>query len=506
MDKKYKLVLINANQKYKHYGTQVGTAELMRKKAVNVPTALTIIAGLTPDHFEIEIIDEAVSMIDTLPEADLIGITTLTGTIGRVYELSGQFMDKGIPVILGGIHASMSPDESINHADAVVIGEAELIWNKVLEDFESGSLKKFYNSSETFDFKKLPKQRWDLVDMNNYLTVSIQATRGCPYDCEFCGVTKIFGPKRRYRDIEDVVEQIKTLPTNKFIFADDNLTFNKKYARELMEAIKPLNVTWNCQSSIEIAEQDELLELMADAGCEQILIGLESLNDESLKETNKKQNLKKDYYDVIRKVQKHGIFVAGSFIFGLDNDKAEDLQNIVKFTEDAPLPMALITPLASLPGSELTKRLATEDRLVDLPVDMRGSFYPSVKYANFTAEEMFTTYITALRDMFSYDSVMKKAVKLFKDGDFASVKQTYNIPGREKFRISVYLLITFFFSKYKAKRRLFSYLVKLVRNNTLCIERMVFFLIYIEGARNFLIEEIWAKEHEHLTRIREHCN
>ena len=323
-----------------------------------VPLALPTVATLTPDHYDIHIYDEDIEPLPLSSHPDIVGITTLAATITRAYELADHYRSKGVKVVLGGSYASFMTEEALKHADTVVVGEAEGSWEACLKDFEKGSMKPFYKTDDYAPYKTQKPPRWDLINTRKIFQIAIQASRGCPFNCDFCLVSKLFGRKMRYREIENVVEEIKAAPSNYLFFVDDNLTINKKYAKELMKAIKPLGVSWGCMCSIDVANDDELLGLMAESGCFNILIGFESLNPASLNETNKHQNKAATIYEpAIRKIHSHGIHINASFVVGFDHDTLQEFDNIFNFSMLTNMPSVNLHLLAAPPGSEILQKV-----------------------------------------------------------------------------------------------------------------------------------------------------
>ncbi|GAG81765.1 unnamed protein product, partial [marine sediment metagenome] len=233
------------------------------------PLNLLYVAALTPKDVEITLVDEHVDRIDFEEEVDLVGITSLTATAPRGYEIADEFRKRGVKVVLGGIHSSALPQEAIQHADSVVIGEAENLWPEVIEDFKKKRLKKFYQSSQKPSLENLPLPRRDLLQGKRYLTKNfIMTTRGCPFDCDFCSVTRFFGKRHRFRPVGDVIKEIESLKGNFTVFADDNVIAHKKYAKELFKALIPCKKRWFSQADLTMAQDEELLKLAVQSGCE----------------------------------------------------------------------------------------------------------------------------------------------------------------------------------------------------------------------------------------------
>lgn len=357
------------------------------------PLSLLQVAALTPNHYKIELFDENVETerIEErdLNEVDLVGLSVMTPEAPRAYTLADGLRRKGKKVVLGGIHPTALPKEAIQHADAVVIGEAEGIWQKVLEDFERKTLKKFYKGERFPSLSKLPIPRRDLLKKELYtLPNTIQVSRGCPFNCSFCSVSRFFGNRYRFRPIPEVVAEIEEMikndnihPVRRFlsniiwekfsqpviVFVDDNISGNKRYARELFRALIQLRIYWGGQASINIArpENEELLKLAAESGCKLLFIGFESISLQGLKEAHKRINKPQEYTQAIKLFHKYGIGVLGAFIFGFDSDDKSVFEETLRFTQEVKLDGAQFTILTPPPGTELMEKLEKENRTIN---------------------------------------------------------------------------------------------------------------------------------------------
>lgn len=337
-----------------------------RKKSIIPPLGLAMVAALTPPDIEVSLIDENVTTIDFQKEPDLVGITALTTTAQRAYEIADAFRAKGAKVVLGGIHPSMLPEEAGQHADAVVIGEAEGIWPGLIEDFKADRLQRRYQQNERPSMADLPLPRRDLFAKGAYLLKNtVSTTRGCPYSCSFCTVTTFFGQSYRCRPVEQVIGEVKSLGKTKLvIFVDDNIVGNPGYAKELFRALIPLKIKWVSQASVTIAKDDELLELAAASGCVDLFIGFESLSPASLAAVGKKINAVDEYEDVIKKIHSHGIGIHGFFIFGLDDDDADSYEQAVRFAQRMRLESAQFDILTPYPGTAVHESLDKAGRIL----------------------------------------------------------------------------------------------------------------------------------------------
>ncbi|MCP4132145.1 MAG: B12-binding domain-containing radical SAM protein, partial [bacterium] len=334
------------------------------------PYTLALIAALTPGEVDIEIADENVEEIRYDDNPDLVGISCTTLSAKSTYEIAQKYREQGIPVIIGGIHPTVLPEEVAPHADAIVIGEAELIWEQVIKDFEAGSLKKVYKGKKLHDLKGLPMPRRDLFEKNrdkyNYFN-TIQTTRGCPYDCEFCSTGIISGRKIRKRPIDEVVAEIKEMKFGKMrlvAFYDDAINSDPKYAKELFKALIPLNIVWIAQASAKIGEDDELLRLAREAGCRCMAIGLETIKSENYDSMIKAKYLKYNYSEIVQRIHKHNITVHGYFIFGMDGDSSSVFRETYEFMKESKLDSFALNMVVPFPGTRLYKRLKEEGRLL----------------------------------------------------------------------------------------------------------------------------------------------
>ncbi len=336
------------------------------KKALCPPLGLAMVAALTPPEVEVSLTDENVTVVDFQKETDLVGITALTITAQRAYEIADTFRARGVKVILGGIHPSTLPEEASQHADAVVIGEAEGIWPNLLEDFRTNKLQRVYRQRERPSLLKLPIPRRDLFAKGAYyVTNIISTTRGCPYSCSFCSVTSFLGHTYRCRPVEEVLKEIETLNQRKLVvFVDDNIVGNPKFAKKLFRALVPYKIKWLAQASVTIARDDELLKLAAASGCQALLIGFETLSPANLVAVGKRVNVVDEYPTVIRKIHSHGIAIHGFFILGLDEDNEDVFDRTVRFAQKMRLESAQFAWPVPYPGTALYESLDKAGRIV----------------------------------------------------------------------------------------------------------------------------------------------
>lgn len=328
------------------------------------PLSIGVLSSLTPENVQKEFFDERVEEIDFETETDLVAITVETYTARRSYEIAERFQKRGIPVIMGGFHPTLFPDEVQQFADSVVIGEADSLWPGILVDAEKGKLKKRYKSKSRPSLDTVYPDR-SIFEGKDYLDLGlIETGRGCAYSCDFCSIARFYKNSYKHRPIENVVAEIKSKKRKYFFFVDDNICTDMEYAKDLMRALIPLKINWFSQGSINMANDEELLMLMKKSGCKGILIGFESLNKATLTEMKKGVNVKVDLDSAIRKIHKSGIFIYATFVFGYDTDVPEIFELTRKFALKHKFFITAFNHLVPFPGTLLYSRLEKEGRLL----------------------------------------------------------------------------------------------------------------------------------------------
>jgi radical SAM superfamily enzyme YgiQ (UPF0313 family) len=335
------------------------------------PLSLAYIAAVTPPDWEVRIADEVFGQIPP-EQPDLVGITAFTSNINRAYELAAEYRKAGTKVVIGGIHASMLPDEALRFADAVVVGEAEGIWGKVVEDFENGRMSGVYTGPR-LDLGCSPvRPRRDLLNPG-YLFQSVQTSRGCPFNCEFCSVSRYLGTAYRQRKPDDVLQELEEIPGRYILFLDDNLvgysTESRDRAKELFEGMirRGLKKRWWMQTSINSADDEELLRLAARSGCMFAFIGFESIREETLRDMKKGINIRigvENYRKVIKAYHRNGMGVSGAFISGNDHESPQYYRELGRFLVAAGVDSVQLAILTPLPGTALMDRMKKEGRLL----------------------------------------------------------------------------------------------------------------------------------------------
>ena len=376
---------------------------------------LPILAALSPPDVEISITDDLLTPIDLekdLKEVDLVGITVLTKTALRAYEIADGYRKKGIPVVLGGIHPTALPEEAKEHADSVVMGEAEEVWPSLIEDFRIGNLKSFYRQERFTELSKIPRPRREILPRKGYFPLDvIQATRGCPFRCEFCSVRKFFGDTYRFRPIPEVVEEMKTLRHRLIMFNDDNILGNPFYSKELLNALIPLKKKWIGQASLSGLRDAENVALLAKSGCIGLLIGFESLSKSNLIQSQKYQNDPTEYREVIHTLHRFGITIWGSFIFGFDEDDPSIFEETVAFAIQTKLFSVVFALLTPYPETAFYQRVKEEGRLVQDQwwlLERQEESAPFFIPKKMSSEVLREGWKRAWKEFYSFPSIWKR--------------------------------------------------------------------------------------------------
>jgi len=403
--------------------------------------SLPTVAGITPPDIEVEIVDERVDGIPWDATPDLVGITAMTPLAPRAYQIADAFRRRGIPVVMGGMHPSVMPEEALEHADAVVVGEAEGIWPEVIEDARSGRLSGVYRSKGLADLASCAvKPRRDLISADKYLPVTFMETsRGCPHACHFCSVTRFFGGRHRTLPIELVVEQLRELrPVEKrfalkncVFFVDDNIIGHPDHAMELFEAIRPFNLKWFGQASIGLAQRPDLLKAMSETGCMAIEIGIETIDESSeAKKIGKPMKDQKEIIEAIHTIQSYNIGVQGSFIFGFDHDDPGVFQRTARFVDRARLDAVYVGILTPYPGTKVFRRLQEEGRLLHTDWERYDSANVVFMPRGMTPGQLQQGYFDMLRHIYSVRSMARRLL-------LRRVNSHFFIPMNMGFRISL---------------------------------------------------------------------
>jgi radical SAM superfamily enzyme YgiQ (UPF0313 family) len=376
--------------------------------------ALTTLAALTPPDIEVRIMDENVEAIDFDSRPDLVAISLMTPLASRGYEIADQFRIRGVPVVVGGVHATMLPEEAEGHADAVVIGEGEILWPEVVADFLQGELKKYYLTDRRAPLEGMALPRRDLLRRGAYLFQNtLQTTRGCPNDCDFCSVTTFYGNTYRFRPVAEVLQEIGALKGNLIFFVDDNIIGSRMYAQELFEGLKPLKKRWVSQATLNISREKKLLTLARESGCLGLFVGFESLTQEILNGLGKPFYRVAQYETAIRRLHDYGIGIQGSFIFGNDNDPPDVFSRVVRFCNQNRLEAVLFSLLTPFPGTRIFHRLLKENRILHFDWEKYDMNHVVFRPQGMEPKALEKGFFEAYKKIYSGTSLMKR---LFKPG------------------------------------------------------------------------------------------
>jgi radical SAM superfamily enzyme YgiQ (UPF0313 family) len=390
---------------YRHRGG------IWKKTMRYAPLTLTTLASLVPPEIpaEVNIIDEGVDeIVPDRIEADLVGISAITGTAPRAYEIAASLRDRGVPVVIGGVHPTLMPEEAMQNADSVVVGYAEEAWPQLLRDLVAGRMQRRYDQSRNLKLENLPFPQRELFNKSLVnVAHTLEATRGCIYQCEFCVVPFAWG-RPLQKPVADVVADIQQMGAKRVIFLDLNLIADVPYAKELFTALIPLKIRWGGLATITIAWDDELLDLAARSGCRGLLIGFESLNQESLKEAKKAFNMRHDYHEVVRRIRARGIALMGCFVFGFDHDTLATFDETVEFVMASHMDLPRYAIAVPFPGTGLFKRLKAEGRITTENWGLYDGQHVVFQPRNMSAGELLVNTRRTWKKTYSYASMCKR--------------------------------------------------------------------------------------------------
>jgi len=380
------------------------------RRAFEIPQlSLPTIAALTPQDWQVKLINESFTPLEFSEPADLVGISCLTPLAPRAYELADAFRARGRTVVLGGIHPSACPTEAKDHADSIVIGEAEGLWPRLLEDWKHGQLQPFYRHERKPSLRDLPWPRMDLHSGKIYFGVGpLQATRGCPYDCSFCSVSQFFGRSYRFRPVEEVLAYARKLPHSTLVFIDDNIVANPQYAKRLFLGLKQLGKKWGGQASLTMLNDPELIRLMIKSGCIGLFIGFESISDGNLQDISKPFVQAERYGDIIRMLHDNGVLVLGAFVFGFDGDDLGVFERTVSFAIKNRIEAVNLSILTPYPGTRLRNQLLAEGRIFDSNWAHYTEGYVVFHPKKMSPEQLQQGYAWAKKEFYSWNSIIKR--------------------------------------------------------------------------------------------------
>jgi len=389
------------------------------------PLNLAMIARYTPEHYDVEIVDETVQDLDPDMQADLVGITCMTPLAPRAYELATHFRRRGIPVVMGGIHVSYMTDEALNYCDSVVVGEGEGIWPQVLEDFEHGRLQRVYRVCDLPDLENLLPPRRDLL-RGKYFVETVQTGRGCPINCNFCSVTAFNGPRYRVRNLDSVIDEINSIRSKRIFIVDDNIvgsgTRFVRRAKQFFDRLQECDKEWGGQTCLNIVEHDDVLKSAQRSGCKGFLIGFESLDPVTIDSMHKAVNLRpntRNFRDAIKKIHDHGIAIVGCFIFGADGQDRDVFRRTIDFVIENEIDAVQMTLETPLPGTAFYRQMVEEKRLLltNFPNDWKHYtiFEPVFRMKSMSPKEAYQGLMAAYEEVSSLKSTLKRAARTFRN-------------------------------------------------------------------------------------------
>ena len=406
MERPLRLALVSPKGPlYRHRGG------IFKKSLRYQPLTLTTLAALVPAELgaEVRLFDEGIAEVPGDLAADLVGITVITGTARRAYELAARFRRRGIAVVLGGPHVTLIPGDAAPHADAIVVGYAEDTWPELLRDFAAGALRSRYDQAATLDLANRPFARRELLPGRHYLTNNVfEATRGCVHSCDFCVVPVAWGKKPYQKPVADVVADIRQHGARKLIFVDLNLVADRGHAKALFTALIPLRVQWYGLATVLLADDPELLALAAQSGCRGLLMGLESISPENLRLSRKGFNTPEDYVRVVERLHAQGIALQGCFVFGLDHDGPEVFLKTAEFAVAAKIDLPRFAIVTPFPNTGLFKRLEAEGRLLTRDWDLYDAQHVVFQPARMSVAELQQGTEAAWKHAYSLRSIARR--------------------------------------------------------------------------------------------------
>ena len=386
---------------------------IFKKSLRYQPLTLTTLAALVPSELnaQITVYDEGVQPIPETIDANLVGLTVITGTARRAYELATRFRAEGKTVVLGGPHVTLIPQEAALYGDAICVGYAEDSWPALLRDFSRDALKPAYHQSQDFSLDRpdIPYARRDLFDSGQFLTQAVfEATRSCVHDCEFCVAPAAWGRQQYQKPVDWVINDIRQFGQKKLIFVDLNLISDRNYARELFTKLVPLNVEWFGLSTVLLAHDPELMELVARSGCKGLLLGLETVTPESLRDAKKRFNGSVDFKQFIGDLHHLGISIQGCFVFGLDHDTPTVFDATVEFALDAGVDLPRFAVLTPFPGTPLHTRLESEGRILTQEWELYDGQHVVFQPRAMSVQELAEGHERAWKKVYRWTSIAKR--------------------------------------------------------------------------------------------------
>ena len=392
---------------------------------------LVTVAACTPRHIEVELVDEYIAPIPYDTDADLVALSAKTSCVTHAYEVAAEFRARGKKVVLGGIHASLRPEEALSHVDHVVIGEAEKTWPLFCQLWEKGKAPEKLDAASFPPMDEIPIPAWDRLDGNDFLFHQIQTTRGCPFTCRFCSVPDISGQSFRFKPVEDVVAEIRALPQGKGIagwlknkmkavyFVDDNFISRTRYTKKLLTALAPLYKAgelgeWSAETTLNVSRDEELLDLFAEAGCSTLIIGFESISEATLQAMDKNVNFCLDYREAIERIHRRGMSIVGNFIVGFDTDNLATFKDILDFVDEHDILYPFFSILTPLPGTDLHEEYKRDGRLDHLNWAEYDTRHVVMKPAHMSREQLMDGYVWIYEEAYTSQRALDRLTRYWR--------------------------------------------------------------------------------------------
>ncbi|MEM7008881.1 MAG: radical SAM protein [Thermodesulfobacteriota bacterium] len=397
--------------------------EFLGLKRSLLDLGLLTVAACTPDRFEVEVHDEYISPIDFDTDADLIALSAKTSAVARAYQVADEFRRRGKKVVLGGIHASLRPNEALEHVDYVVIGEAEQTWPKFLEQFEKGEAPTITDAQGFPEMDSIPVPAWDKIDYGKFLFHQVQSTRGCPFTCRFCSVPDISGSTFRFKPPNKILEEIRAFPKTGFMdrvktiyFVDDNFLSRPQYTEQLLKEMIPLRKrgeipSWSAETTLNVTNRAGLLDLFVEAGCTTLIIGIESINEATLLDMDKRVNFCVKYQDAMERIHSRGMSVVGNFIVGFDTDTLNVFDDILDFIDENNILYPFFSILTPMPGTKLHDDFKNDGRMDHFDWGLYDTRHVVFEPKNMTREQLMDGYCYLFEQAYASERALNRLEK-----------------------------------------------------------------------------------------------
>jgi radical SAM superfamily enzyme YgiQ (UPF0313 family) len=401
--------------------------ELLGFRRSLLDLGILTVAACTPKDVEVQVVDEYVEKIPYHTDADLVALSAKTSCVTHAYEVAREFRRRGKKVVLGGIHASLRPDEALEHVDYVVLGEAEKSWPEFVKLFREGRAPQKMPNPGFVDMAEIPVPAWDRIDSGDFLFHQIQTTRGCPFTCRFCSVPDISGSSFRFKPVEKVVEEIRRMPSAGWMkdkmkalyVVDDNFISNRKYTKDLLTALVPLHESgelreWSAETTLNVAKDEELLDLFAAAGCSTLIIGFESVSEQTLLSMDKKVNFCLTYQEGIDRIHKRGMSIVGNFIVGFDTDTLSVFRDTLQFIDDNSILYPFFSILTPMPGTKLHEEYKGEGRLDHYDWSLYDTRHVVFEPKHMAREQLMDGYCWLYEEAYASDRALNRLEKFWR--------------------------------------------------------------------------------------------